>query len=189
MHLVRQLGIDFDDELIAELAYDGVVTGEMIAEAALVFDAKAENQLLDPYRGAGRRSDNPYVNFYWDYCAQGKPADVPLDYVSLSQAVEIIRSNHGVPVLAHPGLQVGDNASLLAYIIAEGVAGLEVYSSYHTREQMCFFRGAAQETGLLMTCGSDFHGKTKKSITLGGTDCDRQETQIMAALLREISHS
>jgi hypothetical protein len=189
MHLVRQLGIDFDDEVITELAYDGVVTGEMIAEAALLYDSRVENPLLDPYRDEGRRSDNPYVNFYWDYCSQGKPAYVPMDFISLSEAIEIIRANNGVPVLAHPGLQVKSNASLLTRIIAEGIAGLEVYSSYHTREQVRFYRGAAQENGLLITCGSDFHGKTKKSITVGGIDCDGQETQIMAALMRAINKS
>lgn len=189
MHQVRQLGINFDDDVIAGLAFDGVVNGEMIAEAALMFDASAENPLLDPYRGDGLRSDNPYVNFYWDYCAQGTPAYVPMDYISLSQAVEIIRDNQGVPVLAHPGLQVKDNASLLAKIIAEGVVGLEAYSSYHTREQVRFYREAAQENGLLLTCGSDFHGKIKKSITIGGTDCEGQEAHIMEALLRQIDQS
>lgn len=189
MDQVRQLGIDFDDNVIATLTYDGVVNGEMIAEAALMFDSKCENPLLDPYRGNGNRSDNAYVNFYWDYCAQGKPAFVPMDYVSLSQAVEIIRQNHGVPILAHPGLQVEENASLVSQIVAEGVAGLEVYSSYHTREQVGFYRAAAQEHGLLMTCGSDFHGKIKKSIHIGGTDCDGREAQIMDALLRAINQS
>lgn len=189
MYLVRQMGIDFDDEVIAELAYDGVVTGEMIAEAALLYDSRAENSLLGPYRDDGRRSDNPYVNFYWDLCSQGKPAYVPMDFISLSEAVEIIRANHGVPILAHPGLQVRDNASLLAKIIAEGIAGLEVYSSYHTREQVRFYHEAVQANELLVTCGSDFHGKTKKSITIGGIDCDGQETQIIDGLIREINHS
>ena len=189
MDQVRQLGIDFDDDVIATLAFDGVVNGEMIAEAALMFDSKCENPLLDPYRGNGNRSDNAYVNFYWDYCAPGKPAYVPMDYVSLSQAVKIIRDNHGVPVLAHPGLQVEENPTLLSQIIAEGVAGLEVYSSYHTGEQVRFYQAAAQEHGLLMTCGSDFHGKIKKSILIGRTECDGRETQIMDALLRAIDQS
>lgn len=184
MHLVRQIGFDFDDAMIADLAYDGVVTGEMIAEAALIYDFKAENPLLDPYRADGHRSDNPYANFYWDYCAQGKPAFTPMNFLPLARAVEMIRSNHGVPVLAHPGLQIKENSSLLAEVIAEGVAGLEVYSSYHTQEQVRFYREAAQSNGLLVTCGSDFHGKAKKSIVIGGIDCDGQEEQIINALIR-----
>jgi hypothetical protein len=189
MHLVRQLGIDFDDALVATLAYDGVVTGEMIAEAALAYDINAENPLLDPYRGDGLRSDNPYANFFWDYCSQGKPAYSPMNYIPLARAVEMIRAHHGVPVLAHPGLQIKENPSLLAAVSAEGVAGLEVYSSYHTREQVRFYREAAQSNDLLVTCGSDFHGKTKKSILIGGIDCDGQDEQIIHALLQNIQHA
>ena len=188
MRLVRQLGIDFDDDLIASLAHNGVVTGEVIAEAALHHDVKSENSLLDPYRGSGTRSDNPFVNFYWDFCAQGKPAHVPIDYISLAQAVEIIRANRGVAVLAHPGLQVKEDGGLLARIIAEGVNGIEVYSSYHTREQEQFYREAARDNGLLLTCGSDFHGKTKPGIKIGGTDCEGLEADIIAALMRRIMH-
>jgi len=186
---VRQLGIEFDDEMIAELAYDGVVTGEMIAEAALAYDAKAENPLLDLYRGEGARSDNPYVNFYWDYCSQGKPAYTPLDFMNLDQAVDVIVSNHGVPVLAHPGINIKENSELLEAILARGVLGIEVFTSYHHPEQVRFYRDAALSKGLLMTCGSDFHGKTKKSIQLGSVRCGGQETRIIEALISHIKGS
>ncbi|NLN69898.1 MAG: PHP domain-containing protein [Chloroflexi bacterium] len=189
LRLVRQLGIEFDDALIESLAVDGIVIAETIAEAALQFDAKGENPLLDPYRAGGHRSDNPYVNFYWDYCAQGKPAHVPVDYITLEQGLEVIRANHGVPILAHPGQQLNENKSLLEEIVAQGVDGLEVYSSYHTREQEHFYRDAALELGILMTCGSDFHGKTKKSILVGGTECEGQEAQIIDALLEKINRA
>lgn len=186
MNLVRQLGIDFDDELISELSIDGVVTGEMIAEAALIYDAENKNPLLDPYRGDGYRSDNPYVNFYWDFCSQGKPAYTPFRFISLSQAIEIIHANHGVSVLAHPGVNVKEDAIFLAKIIAEGIAGIEVYSSYHNNAQVRFYRDAALSKELLVTCGSDFHGKTKKSIKIGGTGCDGQEEKIITELLDRI---
>ncbi len=186
MQLVRQLGIEFEDELVKSLSFHGAVTGEMIAEAALAYDAEAKNPLLDPYRDGGERSDNPYVNFYWDYCAQGKPAYTPYHFISLSQAIDIIASNHGVPVLAHPGLNVKENSSLLEGIIAEGIAGIEVYSSYHNQDQVRFYKKAALSKDLLMTCGSDFHGKTKKSIKIGSTNCEGQERKIISALIQKI---
>jgi predicted metal-dependent phosphoesterase TrpH len=187
MSLVRQMGIEFDQGLVEDMAFDGVVTGEMIAEAALLYDAEASNPLLDPYRGDGDRSDNPYVNFYWDYCSQGKPAYTPMEFISLSQAISIIRSNHGVPVLAHPGVNVKENDASLKKIIVEGVLGIEVYSSYHNREQVRFYRQIAQSKDLLVTCGSDFHGKTKKSIKIGDTGCDDQEQSIINRLLDAIA--
>lgn len=43
----------------------------MIAEAAMKFDKNHVNSLLMLYYENASRSDNPYVNFYWDFCAQG----------------------------------------------------------------------------------------------------------------------
>ena len=182
MQLVRQLGIDFEDDVVDSLAFDGVITGEMIAEAALVFDHENKNPLLDPYRGDGDRSDNAYVNFYWDYCSQGKPAYVPMSFISLSQAIAVIQQHHGVPILAHPGIQVKEDSAFLQKIIAEGIRGLEVYTSYHTQQQAAFYREAALSSGLIITCGSDFHGKTKKSIKLGGID-HHDDAHILDGLL------
>jgi len=187
MALVRQLGIEFDDRVIEELVFDGVVTGEMIAEAALMYDAEAKNPLLDPYRGNGERSDNPFVNFYWDYCAQGKPADVPMRFMNLGEAIDLLQSNHGVTVLAHPGVNIKEDPVLLQAIVAAGIAGLEVYSSYHTHKQAAFYRQAVLANDLLLTCGSDFHGKTKQSIHIGGVDCEGQEGEIVDALTRAIA--
>ncbi len=189
VQLVRRLGIEFDDEVIESLAYDGVITGEMIAEAALLYDSQNENSLLDPYRGEGDRSDNPYVNFYWDYCSQGKSAHVPMDFISLDRAIEIIQSNYGVPILAHPGINVKEDSAFLGKIVAKGVSGFEVYSSYHNEAQVQFYKKAALSKELLMTCGSDFHGKNKKSIKIGGTDCEGQEEKIISGLLDAINNA
>jgi hypothetical protein len=186
MHLVHKLGIDFSDDVVMRMAVDGVVTGEMIAEAALMADSKERNPLLDPYRAGGDRSDNPFVNFYWDFCSQGKPAHTPMDFPNLGRAIEIIKSNGGCPVLAHPGINVKENVPFLDKIIAEGVLGIEVYSSYHNPEQVRFYREAATAANLLMTCGSDFHGKTKKSITIGGIDCEGKEDEIITSLMDQI---
>jgi len=189
MERVRGLGIAFEDGVIAALAFDGVVTGEMIAEAALLYDEKAENPLLNPYRDGGERSDNPFVNFFWDYCSQGKPAYVPMEYLPLTEAINVIRANQGVPILAHPGLQIGENAQVLARLIEAGVAGLEVYSSYHTAEQVRLYRQVVEAQHLLMTCGSDFHGKTKQSIKIGGINAEGQEVAIVTALFDALGQS
>ncbi len=189
IHLVRELGIEFDDDLVESLAFDGVITGEMIAEAALIYDSENNNPLLDPYRGDGARSDNPYVNFYWDFCSQGKPAHVSMQFVSLEQAIEIVQCNNGVPVLAHPGINVKENSTFLDKIIERGIEGIEVYSSYHNKEQVSFYRQAALSKEMLMTCGSDFHGKNKKSIKIGGIDCENQEERIITMLLDSIERN
>ena len=53
---IRELGIAFDEDLLASLAIEGVVTGEMIAEAALSYDTANTNPILDPYRKPGQEA-------------------------------------------------------------------------------------------------------------------------------------
>lgn len=183
MEIVRALGIDFSDELIESLAIDGVVTGEMIGEAAIDYDKDKSNPLLKPYYEVGKRSDNPYVNFYWDFCAQGKPAYVEINYISLKEAINIIVDSGGVPILAHPGNNIKEDKQLLESIIKQGIEGLEVYSSYHNKTQVDFYKEIALEKNLLSTCGSDFHGKTKPSIDIGSSDCQGNEDIIIEGLL------
>lgn len=186
MEKIKALGIPFSDLKIHSLARDGVVTGEAIAEAAMAFDTLKENPLLIPYYENGSRSDNPYVNFYWDFCSQGKPAYAHIAYMSLQQAIEVIVKNGGVAVLAHPGNNIKEDVCLLEKIITQGIQGLEVYSSYHSHEQVAFYKDFALKHGLIMTSGSDFHGKIKPSIKIGSTDCQGLESHIIKALKSKI---
>jgi predicted metal-dependent phosphoesterase TrpH len=184
MKLIRELGIDFSDEVIKKLSKNGVVNGEMIAEAAMEFDKDKKNPLLQPYYENGTRSDNPYVNFYWDYCAQGKPAYAEVKYISLEKAIEVIKTSGGIPVLAHPGNNVKEKHSLLEAIRACGIEGIEVYSSYHSEEQVEYYKEYAMRHKLVLTCGSDFHGKTKPSIAIGSTDCENKENDIISEIIK-----
>lgn len=172
IELVRALGISFDDAAVMALAFHGIVTGEMIAEAALSDARNADHPKLAPYRPGGSRGDNPYVNFYWDYCAQGKPAHVPVAFMDLPRAVDVVKEAGGIAVLAHPGVNVGTDRALLDDISRCGIDGIEVYSSYHDASAVRYYSEFAREKGLLVTIGSDFHGKTKPSIHLGKIGAD-----------------
>lgn len=155
------------DEVLKE-AKDGIVTGELIAEILLQRQDATEYELLSPYLDGGARSDNPYVNFYWDYFSQGKPAYVPVHFISLAEGVELFHDAGGIAVLAHPGQNLKGDYAFLEQIIETGIDGIEAYSSYHGNVEAALFDHFAQQHGLLVTCGSDFHGKTKPSIPLGG---------------------
>lgn len=174
-----ELGFHFDAEpLLREKG--GIVTGEMIAEAALAQDP--ENPALLPYRPGGVRSDNPYVNFYWDFFAQGKPGYVPVAFQCLEEAVSLVRSAGGLPVLAHPGNNLHEDTTLLHGIVEQGVCGIEAYSSYHSPEQAAFYVQQAEALSLAVSCGSDFHGKIKPGISLGGFSCGGQEAELLRRL-------
>ena len=114
----------------------------------------------------GDRSDSPYVNFYLDYLRGGKPAFVPLEAVDTLQVMQRIKQLGALPVLAHPS-DTGDE--IILQLIEGGLSGLEVFSSYHNEQEEAHFLSLAEEYHLLVTAGSDFHGRTvKPDVTLGG---------------------
>lgn len=175
LRLTNELGFDLQRSQLEELSDNGVFTGEMFAEALLKDERYAEHPLLKPYRKGGSRGDNPYVNFYWDYYAQGKPCETKVNYPDLRETLEMIRSAGGISVLAHPGNNLKGRFSLLDEMVIEGLQGVECFSNYHTPEVNQYFYQKAKELNLLMTCGSDFHGKTKPAIALGVHGCDVEE--------------
>ena len=56
-------------------------------------------------------------------------------------------------------------------------------SSYHNEEATVFYKALAEKHSLLLTGGSDFHGRTKPDIHLGGINYDGREPEIRDALL------
>lgn len=143
-------------------------TGEIFAEVLLGKPEFAEHPLLAPYRPGGSRSDNPFVNFYWDYYSQGKPCHVKIEYPPMEEVVDIIHKNRGIAVLAHPGVNLKGREHLLEPLLELPFDGIEAFSSYHTVQQADYYRRIAAAKQILVTFGSDYHGKTKPSVRLGG---------------------
>lgn len=183
IELLRKCGIQIDGAWLCSHANNGIVTGELIAEAALSDSANIHNPLMQPYQPGGQRSDSPYLHFYWDYCTYGKPAYVPIRYMQAREALQIIHSCGGVAVLAHPGVNLDHNAVCIHELIDMGLDGIEVYSSYHTPKQTAHYKSVANENAILQTCGSDFHGKTKPDIQIGDVPC--KDGGILAEILLE----
>lgn len=156
-----------DAEDVLNKSTNGIIPGELIAEVLLDDERNKDSEILKPYRTGGKKSDMPYVNFYWDYFSQGKPAYVHIEYISLSEAIKMIQDNGGIAIIAHPGNNLKNNLNIINDLIAEGIDGIEVFSSYHSNETIDFFYNKAIENKLLITCGTDFHGKNKPNIELG----------------------
>ena len=171
LRLVNQMGFDLTDSEMGAVTAGGYWsehwTGEAFAEALLKNDNYLENALLKPYREGGSRSDNPYVNFYWDYCSQGKPCYVPMTFPDMRDVIGMIHRNGGKAVLAHPGINLKENFNRIDQLIPLGFDGIEAYSSYHSPETARWFLKKAEQFDLFVTRGSDFHGKTKPMIKLG----------------------
>jgi hypothetical protein len=109
----------------------------------------------------------PYINFYHDYFAQGRPAYVKIDYMSYSDAIDLIKSHDGIPIVAHPGINLRGHEAVINDLLDGGAQGLEAFNNYHDYDQIGYFAGIAVQRHLLLTCGSDFHGKNKPLIKPG----------------------
>lgn len=183
----QKLGFDIAEEEMWNIAkgnyWSETWTGEMFAEVILAKPEYADHPLLCPYRDGGERADNPYVNFYWDFYSQGKPCYVEFQYPKMEDIIDIIHRNHGFAVLAHPHVNLKGKYELLDGIIGLGIDGIEAYSSYHSPEQAADAAFKAQKHHLMITCGSDFHGKTKPSIVLGQHGCTIPEKEIKSQFI------
>jgi len=173
--LTRQLGFDISEEELNKVSdindpakmWNGEVFAEVLLEEADYMD----HPLLRPYRPGGERSENPLVNFYWDYYAQDKPCYVEIKFPPLEDAIALVRDNGGKAVLAHPGNNLKGRLELFDEIVKLGIDGVEVFCSYHDERAAKYFYEQAVKHALLVTCGSDYHGKTKPSVKLGETGC------------------
>ena len=182
VRLAGKLGFRLDSDRVMAMSRDGMVTGELIARVAMDEPANRDNPVLAPYYPGGVRSDNPYVNFYWDYCSNGKPAYVEVRFPALVDAVHLIRDSGGVPVIAHPGQVFGESFAILRSLSKADVAGVEAYSSYHSAETCRRWLEAGEALDMIVTCGSDFHGANKPSIRLGAHGGDAIEEEGLARL-------
>lgn len=178
IELIRQCGIVVDGAWVCDNAINGVITGELIAESALHCKENKNNPLLEPYRHGGSRQDNPYLNFYLDYCTAGKPAFIPIHYRSAEKIINMIHENRGIAILAHPGVSIGKDETVIQELNEMGLDGIEVFSSYHDEQTKEFYKELAEKYRLQMTCGSDFHGKTKPSIALASVQYDEDLTLV-----------
>lgn len=171
----ENLHLDFTDEEMEKAMVRGVITGEDILDVCLKNGRNNDKEIILPYLPGGARSVNPLVNFYWDYFSFGKAGHTGITYPTMKLYINMIHEQGGLAVLAHPGNNVKEDAKLLENIIALGIDGLEVYSSYHTNEQIAYYRKVAKKHNLLITCGSDFHGRTKPAISIGQCEMSAEE--------------
>lgn len=96
------------------------------------------------------------------YIGSGRPAYVPRRRVTPVEAMRMICSARGVPVLAHPLYAVG----AIPELAKAGLQGLETHYPGYTDEEVRLLSQIARRHGLVETGGSDFHGPDVSSIEL-----------------------
>ena len=94
---------------------------------------------------------------------------VPREKVTPVQAVELILQAGGIPVLAHPVIYgLGKTAldTLVGELKSVGLIGIEAVYSTYTPSDERDIKALALKHDLVISGGSDFHGKAKPDIDL-----------------------
>lgn len=94
------------------------------------------------------------------FLGKGRPAYVEKEKLTWQESIDLIRRHNGISVLAHPFTLELKDAMLKKLVFsmkAAGLGGIEVHYPEHTREQTKLYKAIAQEAGLVVTGGTDFH--------------------------------
>jgi 3',5'-nucleoside bisphosphate phosphatase len=137
---LKGLGINIEYSRVRELAGTGSVGRPHIAQA----------MLEKGYISSLREAFNKYIS-------RGGPAYVERDKITPVEAVQLILSAGGIPVMAHP-LTFDNPEPLIKELKSAGLMGLEVYYGSYYPEQVNELLVMAVKYDLIATGGSDFHG-------------------------------
>ena len=150
---LKSAGIPISYEEIVASAPDSIITrahfGKYLVEKGIV---------------------NDYPSAFEKYLGDNTPYYVARKFTSPKDAIEGIIKAGGVPVLAHPiiyRLPIPELESLVDTLITYGLRGIETLYSSHSKQDENYVRGLAKRKRLVITGGSDFHGKPKPAINLG----------------------
>lgn len=164
---LRELGLDISWDEVEEASKSTPPLGVSIAQILLDKPGSKNDPTLKKYYEGDARQWAPY-HFYRDYFMEGRPAFVTKRHIQLLEVLEMAPEAGAVPVLGHPGAYFEKATRKdLARLKECGLAGLEVYTSYHQPEQTAFYAEVAKELDLVPTAGSDFHGRIKPHVYFG----------------------
>ena len=114
------------------------------------------------------------------YLKRGAIGYEPRQRLSLKQALDMIHQAGGFSCLAHP-VFCGDHIRGLVQELKElGLTAIEAFYPAHTDAMTEFYEKLAKENGLYVTCGSDFHGKNRPGVDIGGEK--RESTYLQKSL-------
>lgn len=105
------------------------------------------------------------------YLQRGASAYVDKKRLSPQEGIQLIKEAGGIAVLAHPFMidSIGENKieELILKLKHMGIGGIETLYPTHNVQQTLQLKTIAEKYSLLLTGGSDFHGKQKPNIHLG----------------------
>ncbi|MCL2230541.1 MAG: PHP domain-containing protein [Treponema sp.] len=123
------------------------------------------------------------------YLGVGKPLYVPKDGLKFEDAVSLIRQSGGIPILAHPislFIAWGRLPDVIKKLKDLGLAGLEAWHPTAKQGACRRLEALAQELGLYVTEGSDFHGSLRPDRRLGYSSRGRKISDTILEAIPEL---
>jgi predicted metal-dependent phosphoesterase TrpH len=152
----RQARVNRVREIVARLARHGIfLDAAAILEPALDDSRKTAGRpwIARALVKAGHVTTTSEAFDRW--LSSGRPAFVPRVAASPEQVFKRIHDAGGIASLAHPGVSVRDE-SIASFTVA-GLDALEAYHSRHDRAATERYLTLAEELGLAVSGGSDYH--------------------------------
>jgi len=137
---LKKLGVEIPMEMVRELAGDSAIGRPHIADALVKV-------------GAIKRFNDAFHK----YIGYNDPAYVPKQNLSPKEAIELIHDAGGLAFLAHPGL--GNVIRYITEFKGYGLDGVEIYHPAHNRSTKNSLKKIAAKESLLISGGSDYHGR------------------------------
>lgn len=143
------LGFDISIDDVMQIAGDAQIGRPHIAKALIKKGYATEfNEVFDKWLG------------------KGKPCYVEKEKLTWEEAINLIKRHNGISVLAHPFTLELDELSLkelVGNMKSAGLSGIEVYYPEHTTDRIKLYRKIANEMGLIITGGTDFHSPLRNA--------------------------
>ena len=136
---LRELGMPVEWSRVQDMAHGESICRPHIAQALLE----------KGFVGSEREAFDKYIG-------RDGPAYVERDKIQPADAVKIIMSANGLPVLAHPA-DIKDLNNLIIELKDAGLVGLEAYYGQYDANTVNRMVRLAGEHGLITTGGSDYH--------------------------------
>ena len=144
------LGLPLEWERIAELA-QGAIGRPHIAQAMV-----EKGYISQPQEA------------FQAYLGRNGPAYVEREKMTPVEAIQLVKSVGGIPVLAHPR-EVGNLDHILPSLVDGGLMGMEVYYKDYPAHQVAELRQRARGLKLLALGGTDYHAVGTPDETEPGT--------------------
>ncbi len=113
------------------------------------------------------------------FLKRNRPAWVPKFKMSAAPAIELIHKAGGAAVMAHPGLNRTDE--VIPSMVEAGLDGIECFHTKHSAATVSHYLELAHRLQLLVTGGSDCHGRSKGRPVMGTVKLPYQHVDAIKA--------